>query len=187
MDILLEIRPWRLSYALLDPWSHGNITRENTMASFVRLNRFLVLWRYYQREDHGVFCMPYLIPGLMEILIERRSWRLLYVLLDHWSYGNITRDKTLASFVRLKRFLVFGNITREKTMASFVCTTWFLVSWKYYQREYHGVFCMHNLVPGLMEILLERIPWRLLYVLIGSWSYGDITREKIMASFVCPT
>ena len=67
---------------------------------------------------------------------------------------------------------------------------------------------MHNLVPGLMEMLLEIGPWRLLYALLGPWSYGNITtdttmaslyvlrgsgsygnitRDKTMASFVCPT
>jgi hypothetical protein len=30
--------------ALLDPWSYGNITTDTTMASFVHLKRFLVLW-----------------------------------------------------------------------------------------------------------------------------------------------
>jgi hypothetical protein len=43
------------------------------------------------------------------------------------------------------------------------------------------------LIPGLMEILLEIRPWRLLYVLRGPWSYGNITRDTTMASFVCPT
>jgi hypothetical protein len=38
-----------------------------------------------------------------------------------------------------------------------------------------------------MEILLETRPWRLLYVLKGPWSYGNMTRDKTMASFVCPT
>ena len=90
---------WRLLYVLLDPWSCGNITTDTTMASFVHLKRFLVLWKYYYRYDHGVFCMPYLIPGLMVILLEIRPWRLLYVLRGSWSYGNITRDKTMASFV----------------------------------------------------------------------------------------
>ena len=99
MVILLEIRPWRLLYALLDPWSCGNITTDTTMASFVHLKRFLVLWKYYYRYDHGVFCMPYLIPGLMVILLEIRPWCLLYVVRGSWSYGNITRDKTMASFV----------------------------------------------------------------------------------------
>jgi hypothetical protein len=40
------------------------------------------------------------------------------------------------------------------------------------------------LIPGLMEILLQIRPWRLLYILRGSWSYGNITRDKTMASFV---
>ena len=78
MDMLLEIKPWRLLYALLGPWSNGNITRDTTMASFVRLKKFLIL---------------------MVILLEIRPWRLLYALLDPWSYGNITTDKILASFV----------------------------------------------------------------------------------------
>ena len=99
MVILLEIRPWRLLYALLDPWSYVNITTYTTMASFVRLKSFLVLWKYYYRYDHGVFCMPYLIPDLMEILLQIRPWRLLYILIGSWSYGNITTDKTMASFV----------------------------------------------------------------------------------------
>jgi len=45
--MLLDIRPWRLLYALLGPWSYGNITWEKTMASFVCLKRFLVLWKHY--------------------------------------------------------------------------------------------------------------------------------------------
>ena len=81
------------------------------MAHLVCPTWSLVLWKYYMREDHGVFCMPFLVPGLMEILLERRPWRLLYALLGPWSYG---------------------NITREKTMASFVCPSWSLVLWKYY-------------------------------------------------------
>ena len=81
------------------------------MTSFVCPTWSLVLWTYYLREDHDVFCMPYLVPGLMEILLERKSWRLLYALLGPglmeillerrpwrllyallgpWSYGNIT-------------------------------------------------------------------------------------------------
>ena len=47
MEMLLEIRPWRLLYALLGPWSYGNITRDMTMTSFVRLERFRVIWKYY--------------------------------------------------------------------------------------------------------------------------------------------
>jgi hypothetical protein len=69
MEILLEIRPWRLLYALLDLWSYGNITREKTMASFVCPTWYLVLWKYYLKEDHGVFCMPFLVTDLMEILL----------------------------------------------------------------------------------------------------------------------
>jgi hypothetical protein len=166
MVILPQIRPWRLLYALLDPWSYVNITTYTTMASFVRLKSFLVLWKYYYRYDHGVFCMPYLIPDLMEILLQIRPWRLLYILIGSWSYGNITTDKTMASFVHLKRFLVL---------------------WKYYYRYDHGVFCMPYLIPDLMEILLQIRQWRLLYILRGSWSYGNITTDKTMASFVCPT
>jgi transposase len=45
MEMFLEIRPWRLLYALLGPWSYENITRDTTMASFVRLKRFLVFWK----------------------------------------------------------------------------------------------------------------------------------------------
>jgi hypothetical protein len=90
MEILLEIRPWRLLYALLGPWSYGNNTREKTMASFVCPSWALVLWKYYLREDHGVFCMPFVVPGLMEILLEKKPWCLLYALLGPWSYGNIT-------------------------------------------------------------------------------------------------
>jgi hypothetical protein len=68
MEILLEIRPWRLLYAQLG-------------------------------------------PRIMEMLLEIRPWRLLYALLGPWSYGNITTDKILASFV---------------------FPTWSLVLWKYY-------------------------------------------------------
>ena len=59
----------------------------------------------------------------MEILLERRPWRLLYALLDHWSYGNITREKTMASLYALLDHWSYGNVTREKTLASFVCPT----------------------------------------------------------------
>jgi hypothetical protein len=154
MEILLERRPWRLLYTVLGTWSYGNITWKKTLASFVCPTWSLVLWKYYLREDHGAFGMPYLVPGLMEILHERRPWRLLYALLDHCSYG---------------------NITREMSMASFVYPSWYLVLWKYYLKEYHGVFCMPFLVPDLMEILLERKPCRHLYALFGPWSYGNIT------------
>ena len=86
----------------------------------------------------------------MVILLEIRPWRLLYILRGSWSYGNITRDKTMASFVHLEvpglmeillqirpwRLLYFlrgswsyGNITRDKTMASFVHLKRFLVLW----------------------------------------------------------
>jgi hypothetical protein len=124
-------------YDLLGSWCYRNITWEKTMTSFVCPSWSLVFWKYYLRENHGVFCMSYLVPGLMEILLEIRPWRLLYALLGPWSYG---------------------NITWEKTMTSFVCRTWSLVLWKYYLREYHGVFCMSYLVPGLMEMLHERRP-----------------------------
>jgi hypothetical protein len=80
--------------------------------------------------------MPYLITGLMEILLETRPWRLLYALLGPWSYGNITRDKTMASCTLLKGSWSYGNMTRDKTMSSFVRLK----------------------VPGLMEILLEKRP-----------------------------
>ena len=80
--------------------------------------------------------MPYLITGLMEILLETRHWRLLYALLAPWSYGNITRDKTMASCILLKGSWSYGDMTRDKTMASFV----------------------HLKVPGFMDILLERRP-----------------------------
>jgi hypothetical protein len=40
--------------------------------------------------------MPYLVPGLIETLLEIRPWRLLYVLRGSWPYSNITRDKTMA-------------------------------------------------------------------------------------------
>jgi hypothetical protein len=166
MEILLERRPWGLLYALLGPWSYGNITREKTMASFVCPYWSLVLWKYYLRYDHGVFCMSFLVPGLMEILLDIRPWRLLYALLGHWSYG---------------------NITWEKTMAFFVCPSWSLVLWKYYLTEDHDVLCMPYLISGLMDILLERRPWRLLYGLLGPWSYGNITWDKTMTSCVCPS
>jgi hypothetical protein len=45
MEMFLEIRPWRRLYALLGPLSYENITRDTTMASFVRLKRFLVFWK----------------------------------------------------------------------------------------------------------------------------------------------
>jgi predicted RNA-binding Zn-ribbon protein involved in translation (DUF1610 family) len=187
MEILLERRPWRLLYAVLGPWSYGNITWEKTMASFACPSWSLVLWKYYLRENLGVFCMHYLVPGLMEILLEGRPWRIVYALLGPWSYGNITWEKTMASLYALLGSWCYGNITWEKTMTSFVCPTWSLVLWKYYLREDHDVFCMPYLVPGFMEILLERRPWLLLYALLGLSSYGNITWEKTMASFVCPT
>jgi hypothetical protein len=52
MVILLEIRPWRLLYALLDPWSYANITTDKILASFVFPTWSLVLWKYYLRYDH---------------------------------------------------------------------------------------------------------------------------------------
>ena len=44
--------------------------------SFVFPTWSLILWKYYLRENLGVFCMPYLVPGLMEILLEGRPWRI---------------------------------------------------------------------------------------------------------------
>ena len=45
---------------------------------------------YKHKHSRIVFCIPYLITGLMEILLERRPWRILYALLGPWSYENIT-------------------------------------------------------------------------------------------------
>jgi hypothetical protein len=72
MEILLERKPWCLLYALFGPWSYGNITGGKTMAHFVCPTWSLVLWKYYMREDHGVFCMTFLVPDVIEILLERR-------------------------------------------------------------------------------------------------------------------
>jgi hypothetical protein len=78
-------------------------------------------------RNHGVFFMPYLVPGLMGMLLEIRPWCLLYVLKGSWSYGNIARDKTMASLHALLGPWSYGNITRDTTMVFFVRLKKFLV------------------------------------------------------------
>jgi hypothetical protein len=46
-EMLLERRPWRLLYAQLAPWFHGNVTTDKILASFVFPTWSLVLWKYY--------------------------------------------------------------------------------------------------------------------------------------------
>ena len=79
--------------------------------------------------------MPYLITGLMEILLDIRPWPLLYGLKSSWSYGNITRED---HDVFCMPYLITG-----------------LMEMLLERRPWRLLYALLNLITGLMEILLE--------------------------------
>ena len=150
MEILLERKPWRLLYALLGPWSYGNITWQKTMASFVCPTWSLVLWKYYLRYDHELLD-----------LLQQRQYR--YSMNDYvslwYSWINL-----VVLIVRLENKIrkLYGLIGKANNNASlmseeiFYYTTILCIKWQglrivYTQCCKAGIFANNKFVVLVMK------------------------------------